>query len=81
MRLRNPENFPGFRLGEPACLDDAVDLQSQTRFHQLLVRFGQSKIGKNVAAASGDAGLSSGFFLVVILLLPFCVISFCETSN
>src|SRR5260370_21787662 len=61
LRLRNPKNLPGFRLGGPTLLDDAVDFGSQAWLHQLPVRVGQSKIGKNVAAAFGDGGLFSGF--------------------
>jgi hypothetical protein len=59
--LRDAKNLSGFRLGEATRPDEAVDLQGQPRFHQLLFRVGQSKIGKHIAATFSDFGLPGGF--------------------
>ena len=51
MRLLDAENFAGIGLLEAAFFDEAVDLQREPRFQELLLGMGQTEVGKNVAAA------------------------------
>ena len=61
LRLRYPQDLSSFCLREATLLDDLVDLQRQSRFHQFLLRVRQSKIGKYVAAALSGVDLLRRF--------------------
>src|SRR6266568_108492 len=51
VRLLDAENFASIGLLEAAFFDEAVNLQREPRFQELLLGMGQTEVGKNVAAA------------------------------
>ena len=57
VRLLNAERRRGLALGHSTAFDDAIDLQRQTCFDELLLRVGQAEIGKYIVAAGRDAAL------------------------
>ena len=74
--LLDAEDLSGLGLAQAALLDDLVDLQRQASLEKLLLRIGQSKIGKHVAAALLypcfflGAHLNSAFLDSAVLLPP-----------
>jgi hypothetical protein len=60
LRLPDAEDCAGLRLGDLTRLDDAVDLQRQTRLEQFLFRVGKTRVscrGGRVSAQT-TAGVS-----------------------
>lgn len=53
--LLHAENFSDLDLCHAAVLEDCVDLQRELRLEQFLLRIGEAKVCKDVAAAFGHA--------------------------
>src|ERR1700733_4020429 len=58
MRLLDAEELPRLRLGQPARLDDLVDLQREPGLQKLLLGIGQTEVGEDIAGAFFDADFS-----------------------
>ena len=67
IRLRNPQQFCGLDLGQPALLDQPVQFNDNAGFQQQALGVGQLKIGENIAAAPGL--LVFRFLMVMIAVL------------
>jgi hypothetical protein len=51
VRLLDAEELARLRLGQPARLDDLVDLQREPCLQKLLFGIGQAEVGENIAGA------------------------------
>ena len=49
--LLDAEELSRFGLGQPALLDQAVDLQREPRFQEFLLGMGKTEIGEDIPAA------------------------------